>query len=409
MYKFVHIFPSQIADLVGLYILNMLTRIISHQQTGLYHDDGLIYIPNSNGPLSSSIQKRIIRAFKFLGFRIKISSNIKIVNFLDVTLDLSNNAYKPFIKTNQNPTYINVNSNHPKNIIKQIPKAVNLRIGKLSANEKIFKESSKRYINALKNSGFKEDFRYLNENITNEITKENNNYDQTNKNRKRKIIWFNPTFCKLANIDVGKYFLRLIDKHFKQDNRLHKIFNRKTLKISYSCTKNISQIINSHNNELINKFRNRVNNNNINSKKIECNCKSRSDCPMNGLCNLDNVVYQAIIYPKEDINDKKYYTGISYTTFKIRYGNHKFSFSHEHQKNQTALSKHYRGLKVKGLTPEIQWSILRRSSTPKSFDSSCNLCLEEKIHILLFPEPKTLLNKRNELIARCRHRVKFKL
>ena len=49
---------SQIADLVGLYILNMLTRIISHQQAGLYHDDGLIYIPNSNGPLSSSIQKK---------------------------------------------------------------------------------------------------------------------------------------------------------------------------------------------------------------------------------------------------------------------------------------------------------------------------------------------------------------
>ena len=127
--------------------------------------------------------------------------------------------------------------------------------------------AKKRYINALKNSGFNEEFRYLNENITNEITKENNNYDQKNKNRKGKIIWFNPPFCKLANIDVGKYFLRLIDKHFKQDNILHKIFNRKTLKISYSCTKNISQIINSHNNELINKFRNRVNNNNINSKK----------------------------------------------------------------------------------------------------------------------------------------------
>ena len=141
--------------------------------------------------------------------------------------------------------------------IKQLPKAVNLRIGKLSANEKIFKESSKRYIDALKNSGFKEDFRYLKQNITNEITKEDNNYDQKNKNRKRKIIWFNPTFCKLANIDVGKYFLRLIDKHFKQDNIFHKIFNRKTLKISYSCTKNISQIINSHNNELIDKFHNR--------------------------------------------------------------------------------------------------------------------------------------------------------
>ena len=197
---------SQIAGLVGLYILNMLTRIISPLQVGLYRDDGLLYIPNSNGPLSSSIQKRIIRAFKFLGFKIEISSNIKIANFLDVTLDLSNNSYKPFIKPNQNPSYINVNSNHPKNIIKQIPKAVNLRIGKLSANEKIFKESSKRYIEALKNSGFKEDFRYLKLNMTNEIAKENNNYVQKNKNRKRKIIWFNPPFCKLANIDVGKYF-----------------------------------------------------------------------------------------------------------------------------------------------------------------------------------------------------------
>ena len=89
-------------------------------------------------------------------------------------------------------------------------------------------------------------------------------YDQKNKNSKRKIIWFYTPFCKLANINVGKYFLRLIDKHFKQDHILHKIFNRKTLKISYSCTKNMSQIMNSHNNELINKFHNRVNNNNIN-------------------------------------------------------------------------------------------------------------------------------------------------
>ena len=61
------------------------------------------YIPNSNGPFCSNIQKKIIRAFKFLGFKIEISSNIKIVNFLDVTLDLSNNSYKPFIKTNQKP------------------------------------------------------------------------------------------------------------------------------------------------------------------------------------------------------------------------------------------------------------------------------------------------------------------
>ena len=139
------------------------------------------------------------------------------------------------------------------------------------------------------------------------------------------------------------------------------------MKISYSCTKNISQIINNHNNEIIKEFQNRANNNN--SKKREYNCKLRSDCPMNGLCNLDNVVYQAIIYPKEDINDRKSYIGISSTKWKIRYGNHKFSFSHVHLKNQTALSKHFWGLKKKGLTPDIQWSISKTSNTPKSFDS----------------------------------------
>ena len=129
---------SQIADLVGLYILNVLNRFINSEHIGLYRDDGLMYIPNSNGPNTSSIQKKIIRAFKLLSFKIEISSNNKIVNFLDVTLDLSNNIYKPFIKMNQSPSYINVNSNHPKAIIKQVPKAVNLIIRNLSVNEEIF-------------------------------------------------------------------------------------------------------------------------------------------------------------------------------------------------------------------------------------------------------------------------------
>ena len=96
-------------------------------------------------------------------------------------------------------------------------------------------------------------------------------------------------FCSLASINVGKYFLKLIDKHFKHNNILYKISNRKTLKISYSCTKNIFQIINNHNKEIIKEFHDRRNNNNNNGKQNECDCKTRMNCPMNGLCNLDNV------------------------------------------------------------------------------------------------------------------------
>ena len=66
--------------------------------------------------------------------------------------------------------------------------------------KKKFRESSKMYIDALKNSVFKEEFRYLEENITNDINEENNKYDHKNKNRKRKVIWFSHSFCKLALI-----------------------------------------------------------------------------------------------------------------------------------------------------------------------------------------------------------------
>ena len=190
----------QIADLVGLYILHVLNRIINSAQVGLYRDDGILYISNSNGPNSSSIQKKIIRAFKLLGFKIEISSNNKIVNILDVTLDLSNNTYKPFIKMDQSPSYININSNHPKAIIKQVPKAVNL-----STNEEIFRKGSKMYIDALKRSGYKENFTYKEEKVPNDNNKEINK-ENRRKNRKRKIMSFNPPFCRLPNINIGKYF-----------------------------------------------------------------------------------------------------------------------------------------------------------------------------------------------------------
>ena len=90
-----------------------------------------------------------------------------------MTLNLSNNVHKPFLKTDLYPSYINVKSNHPKTIIKQVPKAVKLRIRNLSVKEKIFQESSKIYKHTLKNSSFREEFTYQGENISKDINKEN--------------------------------------------------------------------------------------------------------------------------------------------------------------------------------------------------------------------------------------------
>ena len=44
-----------------------------------------------------------------------------------------------------------------------------------------------------------------------------------------------------------------------------------------------------------------------------------------------------------------------------------------------------------------------------SFNGRCNLCLDEKISIINFKNRELLLNKRNGLVFKCRHRGKFKL
>ena len=46
------------------------------------------------------------------------------------------------------------------------------------------------------------------------------------------------------------------------------------------------------------------------------------------------------------------------------------------------------------------------SYTPENMN--CSLCMNEKLEIALY-KGNNLLNKRNEVISRCRHRSKFKL
>ena len=91
------------------------------------------------------------------------------------------------------------------------------------------------YKEALTESGFNDDIIYTS------VTESNNS--ERNKTRKRKIIWFNPLYSKNVETNIGKTFLKLVKKHFPRNNIFHKIFNKNTIKISYSCMGNISSII----------------------------------------------------------------------------------------------------------------------------------------------------------------------
>ena len=101
--------------------------------------DGLACLHKISGPASDKIRKDMIRTFwENFGLKTTITTNLKTVNFLDVTFNLCTGKYQPYKKPNDTPTYINVNSNHPPNIIKALPNSISQRINNISSDKATF-------------------------------------------------------------------------------------------------------------------------------------------------------------------------------------------------------------------------------------------------------------------------------
>ena len=109
---------AEVCELVGVFILHLLKTVMRKENVGLYRDDGLGILRNSSGPEIERKRKQIIQIFKTCGLKITVETNLKIVYFLDVRLDLINNTYQPYRKPNSETAYINKHSNHPPNILK---------------------------------------------------------------------------------------------------------------------------------------------------------------------------------------------------------------------------------------------------------------------------------------------------
>ena len=58
------------------------------------------------------------------------------------------------MKDNDTPMYVSVHSNHPRNIIKNIPLGINNRLSRISANEEVFNDAAAPYQRALEKSGY---------------------------------------------------------------------------------------------------------------------------------------------------------------------------------------------------------------------------------------------------------------
>jgi hypothetical protein len=181
---------------------------------------------------------------------------------------------------------------------------------------------------------------------------------------------------------------------------LHKIFNRNTVKVSYSCTKNIRSVIDNHNSKIIASQRIAPT-----SGERHCNCRARNTCPLNGNCLAKCIVYQATV----DTADKsESYIGSTALEFKSRYNNHTASFRHSSKRNSTELSKYIWGLKDNNVDHTISWKIIGKAHPCTNGNSACNLCLMEKYYIIRRPAAASL-NNRNSLVTACRHSNKFLL
>ena len=188
---------AEVCELVGLFILDKLTKCFANQNIGLYRDDGLAVFRNMGPRTAEKIKKRFMLCFEDIELKITVQSNIKVVNYLDITLNLSNGKFYPYRKPNDKPLYINTRSNHPPSIIKQLPSGINKRISSLSCNAEEFEKAIPAYNDALQKSGFTQRLAF-NDKINTDTEK------SKKKSRHRNILWFNPPYSESVQTNVGQ-------------------------------------------------------------------------------------------------------------------------------------------------------------------------------------------------------------
>ena len=176
--------------------------------------------------------------------------------------------------------------------------------------------------------------------------------------------------------NIGKDFLKLVDKAFPPDNPLSGLFNRQTVKLSYKRMPNMSQAVAGHNSKLLSEERQA-------EQELGCNCiGGLTTCPVEGKCQTTGVVYQASV--KEITTGKiETYTGATARRFKDRLYEHRADMNSEEGRTKTALSAHIWGLKDQNIQYEVSWKIRYRGPDYNPITKKCRICLREK-HFIMY-------------------------
>ena len=187
----------------------------------------------------------------------------------------------------------------------------------------------------------------------------------------------------------------MLKKNFPKSNLFSEIFNKNTIKISYSCTRNTKSIISSHNKQILTPK----------NKQVGCNCRIKNSCLLDSKCLTSQLIYQANV---TNNLDDKYYLGLAETTFKERYSNHRSSFNNENSQNSTELLEYVWSLRENNKIPSIKSKIVKIVYS-KATSSFCKIFLTEKLFILNALGDDKCFNKKTEFINKCCHQNKLLL
>ena len=90
---------------------------------------------------------------------------------------------------------------------------------------------------------------------------------------------------------------------------------------------NVAHIIKKHNQRISSRKEN---------PKQSCNCKNKDKYPMNGKCQVQNVVYKCTVLATGNF-PKRVYLGVAEGDLKQRFYNHKKSIKNKNYRNDTTL------------------------------------------------------------------------
>ena len=115
---------AEVCELIGIFMLSLLSKHINKNHIGLYRDGDLAILKNTSGPEAEKLKNKLQKLFEEKDLDIIVQCNLKITNYLDITLNLTmihtvlteNPKKKPAI-------FISIR-NHPPSIIKEIPQSI---------------------------------------------------------------------------------------------------------------------------------------------------------------------------------------------------------------------------------------------------------------------------------------------